>query len=118
MPARMTATRMMLLGAALTPYLALVGVDAWMHERARSVPRIEQALHYAAAILFVTFLVAVFRDSIRLAGVLLLVFVACTAWDEIGYHGTVDVRERRVHFAAIAALVFFLVAWSLTMDMT
>jgi len=113
-PARMTsATRTLLFGAALAPYLALAGFDAWMHERARRVPRLEQGLHYTAAALLLAFLVAVFRDAGGAALVLLAVFAAVTAWDELGFHGPLAVRERRVHFAAYAALGLFVGAWRL-----
>lgn len=110
-----SATRMLLLGVALAPYVALIGVDAWMHERARRVPRLEQFLHYTAAILFVAFVVAVFRGAPGIAAILLVVFVLVTAWDELGYHRQLDVRERRVHFASHAALALFLAAWALTL---
>lgn len=102
---------MLLLGTALVPYLALVSVDAWMHERARRVPRVEQGLHYTAAAVLIAFLVAVFRDAGGVALALLAVFAAITAWDEIGFHGPLAVRERRVHFVSYAALALFVGAW-------
>lgn len=111
MPSRMNATRMILLGAALVPYVALAGVDAWMHERARRVPRIEQVLHYTAAVAFMGFGIAAFRDSTRIALPLLAVFAVVTAWDELGYHRHLDRRERRVHFATFAALALFVSVW-------
>lgn len=111
-PARMTsATRMLLLGAALAPYVALVGFDTWMHERARRVPRLEQILHYAAGALFLGFVVAVFRDAGAIAPALLACFAAVAAWDELGFHRALDARERRVHFASYAALALFIGAW-------
>jgi hypothetical protein len=109
----MTAARVILLGAAVAPYLALVSVDAWMHERARRVPRIEQLLHAAAAILFSGFAVAVFVDS-TLALPLLVAFAACAAGDEFGYHRHLSASERRVHFMSYAALTLFIAAWLLT----
>ena len=45
----MAVTRLYLL-AALAPYLALVSIDAWMHEKARRVPRLEKLLHASAAL--------------------------------------------------------------------
>jgi hypothetical protein len=109
----MTATRMLLLAAALAPYAALVSVDAWMHERARRVPGLERILHYAAALLFLGFIVAVFRDSSRLALGLLVAFALVAAWDELGFHRHLDPRERRVHFVSYAALALFIGAWRL-----
>lgn len=107
----MNAMRMILLGSALTPYVALAGVDAWMHERERVVPRIEQLLHYTAAIAFVGFCIAAFRDSMRVALPLLAVFAAATAWDELAFHRHLDRRERRVHVASFVALALFLAVW-------
>jgi hypothetical protein len=108
----MIATQLPLLGAALTPYLALVAVDAWMHEAARQVPRVERWLHYSAGALFLGFLVALFRDATALAIALFGVFAVLTVWDEAGFHRSLDVRERRVHFAAYAALALFIGAWA------
>jgi hypothetical protein len=104
---------MLLLGAALVPYVALVGVDTWMHERARRVPRLEQVLHYGAGTLFLAFVIAVFRDATGFALVLLPLFVAVAAWDELGFHRMLDARERRVHFVSYAALALFVGAWRL-----
>ena len=76
----MTASRVILLGAALAPYLALVSVDAWMHEKARRVPRLEQLFHAAAALLFIGFVAAVFLESAA-ALPLLAAYVVCAAVD-------------------------------------
>ena len=84
----------LLLGVALAPYLALVSIDAWMHEASRQVPRIERWLHYSAAALFLGFLVALFRDATALALPLFGAFAAVTAWDAVGFHRHLDARER------------------------
>ena len=107
----MTAAHLPLLGAALMPYLVLVSIDAWMHEAKRKVPRVERWLHYCAGALFLGFLWALFRDSTRLALVLFGAFSVLTVWDEVGFHRLLDGRERRVHFAAYAALALFVGAW-------
>jgi hypothetical protein len=109
----MTATRMLLLGAALAPYVALVSVDAWMHERARRVPRLEGFLHYGASFLLLGFVIAVFCDSSRIALGLLAGFALVAGWDELGFHRHLDPRERRVHFVSYAALGLFIGAWRL-----
>jgi len=109
----MTAARVTLLGAALAPYLALVSVDAWMHEKARQVPRFEKVLHYAAALLFGGFAVAVFMDSAA-ALPLLVAFLVCAAVDEFGFHSQLSAVERRVHFVSYAALVLFIATWRLS----
>src|SRR5260221_10722872 len=54
------AMRNVWLGLALLPYLAAAGADAWMHERARRVPRLEQWAHAGLATGMTVFLAAVF----------------------------------------------------------
>jgi hypothetical protein len=42
----MTASaRIIWLGLGAIPYLGLVALDAWMHERARKVPALERIIH-------------------------------------------------------------------------
>jgi len=108
----MIATQLPVLGLALTPYLALVSIDAWMHEASRQVPRVERWLHYSAGALFLGFLIALFRDATDLALVLFGTFAALTVWDAVGFHRNLAVRERRVHFAAYAALALFVCVWA------
>jgi hypothetical protein len=108
--AAMIATQL-LLGAALTPYLVLVSIDAWMHEAERKVPRVERWLHYSAGALFLGFLIALFRGAAGIALALFAVFVALTIWDAVGFHRYLAARERRVHFAAYAALAMFVCVW-------
>ncbi len=105
------ATRLVLLAAALVPYAALAGFDAWMHEKARRVPRLEQVLHAVAALTFLGFVIGVFRDIRLLALASLCVFAAVSAWDEFGFHAGLAERERRVHFAAYGALGLFVAVW-------
>jgi len=108
----MIATQLPVLGLALTPYLALVSIDAWMHEASRQVPRVERWLHYSAGALFLGFLFALFRDATDLALVLFGTFAALTVWDAVGFHRNLAVRERRVHFAAYMALALFVCVWA------
>ena len=108
----MIATQLPVLGLALTPYLALVSIDAWMHEASRQVPRVERWLHYSAGALFLGFLIALFRNATDLALVLFGTFAALTVWDAVGFHRNLAVRERRVHFAAYMALALFVCVWA------
>ena len=108
----MIATQLPVLGLALAPYLALVSIDAWMHEASRQVPRVERWLHYSAGALFLGFLIALFRDATELALALFGTFAALTVWDAVGFHRTLAVRERRVHFAAYVALALFVCVWA------
>ncbi len=108
----MTGTaRMLALGIGLVPYLGAAGVDAWMHERARKVPLVEQLFHAALAIAFTAFAIFVFlrRDVPALAW--LAAFVVCLVFDELGYHRGLAANERRVHIISWAALLFFIGVW-------
>jgi len=107
----MIAAQLPVLGFALTPYLVLVSIDAWMHEASRQVPRVERWLHYSAGALFLGFLIALFSDATTLALALFGTFAALTVWDAAGFHRGLAVRERRVHFAAYVALALFAGVW-------
>jgi hypothetical protein len=107
----MIATQLPVLGAALTPYLALVSVDAWMHEASRQVPRVERWLHYSAGALFLGFLIALSCNATGIAIALFAMFAALTVWDAVGFHRDLAVRERRVHLAAYLALALFVCVW-------
>src|SRR5687767_10861874 len=109
-----SASRLALLAAALVPYLALVSVDAWMHERSRRVPPLEQFLHAGAAVLFFSAVIAIFRGATTVALSLLVAFALCAASDELGFHRKLPARERWVHFIAYAALGLFLGVWRWT----
>jgi hypothetical protein len=104
------------LGAAVVPYLALAAVDAWMHERARRVPRVEQGLHAGLAITITVFLVAAFAGRTSMGWIALACFLCFLVADELGFHRGIDPRERRVHVASWAALVAFVLIWHLTLD--
>ena len=99
------------LGLALLPYLAAAGVDAWMHERDRRVPRVEQLLHAALAITITVFLAAVFSAHAIAALIALAAFLAFLAWDELGFHQGIARVERRVHAISWILLAGFVAAW-------
>jgi hypothetical protein len=101
----------MWLTLALLPYACLALFDGWLHERSRRVPRVEQWLHAGAALCLLVFLVAAFRSSGAVAIGALSLFAPIAAVDEIGFHGHLAPRERRVHFASYVALGVFVVVW-------
>ena len=103
--------RNMWLGLALLPYLAAAGVDAWMHERGRKVPRVEQWIHAGLALGMAAFLAAVFAARNPWALAALAVFGVLLAWDEIAYHQAIAANERRVHALSWVALAGFVAAW-------
>jgi hypothetical protein len=103
--------RTILLGLALLPYVVLAGIDTWLHERSRQVPRTEQALHAGAAVGLLVFLGAVFSARTTLALCALCVFAAVASADEFGFHAHLAVRERRIHFASYLALLVFVLVW-------
>ena len=99
------------LGIALVPYVALAGVDFWMHERGRRVPRVEQWVHAGLALTMATFLMAVFTGRSLAALAALAVFLALLAWDELSFHKAIAASERRVHAMSWVALAGFVAAW-------
>jgi hypothetical protein len=99
------------LGLALLPYLAAAGIDAWMHERGRLVPRLEQWLHGGLALSMSAFLLAVFTQRTAGALVALGIFAALLAWDELGFHRSIARSEKRVHIVSWIALAGFVAAW-------
>ena len=103
--------RVMWLGAAAAPYFTLAAIDAWMHEKARRVPRAEQALHAGIAVSLTVFFLCAFSGRQLFAGAALLAFAALYSFDEFGFHGGIAQTERRVHAAAMFALLFFVLAW-------
>jgi len=113
-----SSTRLIWLGLAALPYLALAGVDAWMHEKARKVPALERAIHYVSAVALIGFIVGALRDQRSLAVPCLAVFVALLAFDETGFHARIASSERRLHLAAYGALAVFIAVWQWTVSHT
>jgi hypothetical protein len=103
--------RLVWLGLALLPYATLAGIDTWLHERSRKVPRTEQALHAGAALSLLVFLGAAFGAMTTIAVCALCVFAAVASADEFGFHAHLAARERRVHFASYGALLVFILVW-------
>jgi hypothetical protein len=103
--------RLVWLGVALLPYVILAGIDTWMHERSRRVPRVEQALHAGLALGLIVFLSAAFGARTTIALTALCVFAALAAADEFGFHRHLAAQERRVHFASYAAMLGFVATW-------
>jgi len=103
--------RLLVLSIALAPYLGFVAIDAWMHEKARRVPRVEQWLHAAIALAIGTFFVLAFSGADIAAGILLLLSLPLMAVDEIGFHGHLSKRERLVHLAEGLSLIAFITVW-------
>jgi hypothetical protein len=102
-----------LLFASLLPYLALSAYDGWLHEKARRVPRAEQALHAALALSAAGFIYGLFYERAWLALWALAVFVPAACIDEFGFHGLLESRERRLHHVAYASFAVFagVAAW-------
>jgi len=90
----------LILALAFLPYLALALFDGWLHEKARRVPKFEQALHALIAMAVITLLSGIFGGRSWLAWPALAVFVSAAAWDELGFHRQLAARERRLHYVA------------------
>jgi hypothetical protein len=105
------SARIIWLALGAVPYLGLVAVDAWMHERARKVPPLERIIHYTSAVALLAFLACAFSARHSLAAVSLAVFIPLTVIDELGFHRAIGRGERRLHMAAYAALTLFIGLW-------
>ena len=103
--------RLIVLSIALAPYLGFIAIDAWMHEKARRVPRVEQWLHVGIAAAIGAFFVLAFLDLNIAAGALLVLSLPLMAVDEIGFHGHLSRRERLVHLAEGISLIVFVTVW-------
>lgn len=90
------------------PYLVLSGYDGWLHEKARRVPRTEQALHALLFACVVALMVGLFRQHAQLAWSAIAVFAAAALADELSFHGHLHQRERRLHHVAYAFFAGFL----------
>jgi hypothetical protein len=103
-----------ILAASLVPYLALSAYDGWLHEKARRVPRFEQVLHGLLAISATALVFGLFTARPWLAWPGLAVFVPAALADELGWHGALEHRERRLHHVAYASFAGFVaVAYAL-----
>jgi len=103
--------RLLALCVALAPYLGFVAIDAWMHEKARRVPVVEQWLHAAILLTLGSFFVAAFVGADAIAATALVLSLPLMAADELGYHGHLSRRERLVHLAEGLSLVLFVGVW-------
>lgn len=109
-----TSWRLLILALAIGPYLGCVSVDAWMHERHRRVPRVEQFLHAGIGLGVGAFLLLAFIGVnswalLALAGGLLFLGA-----DEFGFHRALPRRERTVHIAGLGSLLGFVGVWAWT----
>jgi len=103
-----SAGHKLLLVLSLLPYLALAAYDGWLHEKARRVPRFEQALHGLLFVSAASIIIGVFTGRSLLAMIAMGVFAVAAAADELGFHGPLDRRERRLHHVAYASFAGFL----------
>lgn len=101
-----------LLALAFAPYAGLALWDGWMHDHDRQVPWREQCLHATIAVCVVALVVAAYLQHRVAYFAALAVLVPCALADELGWHGPLAQRERRVHAAAYTLLaVFVAVGW-------
>jgi hypothetical protein len=93
---------------SMLPYLSLAMYDSWLHERARRVPMAEQLFHGMLFLSFLTLIAGLFLDHPRWVLPAVIVFGFAVLGDEIGFHGTLARRERRLHFAAYTCFAGFI----------
>jgi hypothetical protein len=101
------------LGLSALPYLALAGADAWIHERGRRVPRLEQWVHGGLALTMTLFLAAVLLGRTYVAVGALAGFLGLLAWDELAFHRAIARPEKRLHVLSWLALAGFVGIWLL-----
>lgn len=106
-----------LLAVALLPYLGLAARDGWMHAHDRRVPRLEQWLHAGIFVGVSAAVYAAFMAGTPQMLAALCLLLPCVLADELGFHGALDARERRLHYAAYTALAAFIACWWLTRGM-
>ena len=99
--------RLLVLSLSVAPYVALVAADAWMHEKARRVPLIEQCLHLGIGLSVGSFLVLAFLGHVTPALTALGLTAVLMSADELGFHRGLSRRERLLHAAAAASLMLF-----------
>ncbi len=96
-----------LLLLSFLPYLVLSAYDGWLHEKARRVPRFEQGLHGVLAISVIALATGLFLDRPWLVLPAVAVFAIAGLADELGFHGSLTMRERRLHHVAYACYAGF-----------
>ena len=97
----------------MLPYLCLAIQDSWLHERARRVPIVEQMFHGTLFLSLLALITGLFLDHPRFVLPAVTVFGLAALGDEVGFHGTLARRERRLHFAAYSCYAGFIgvAAW-------
>jgi hypothetical protein len=108
---RPVSARLITLGLAFAPYASLAALDGWWHEKGRVVPKVEQGLHAALALLLIAFVTLVARAQATAALATFAVFVAVLLADEFGFHAAIARRERVLHWCADACLAGFVLFW-------
>jgi len=100
-------TDTLILAFALVPYLIAALYDGWLHEKARRVPKVEQALHATIAVSLLVLLPSLFNGHPIAARISLCCFLLAAFVDEWRYHGPLETRERRLHFVAYGCFLAF-----------
>lgn len=98
----------------LCPYLGLVLIDGWIHEKYRRVPMLELGIHIGIFISVSSFILFAFLGETTLCGIAILIAIPLLAVDEFKFHGGISVIERRIHYAADLSLFGFTLLWAVT----
>lgn len=101
------------LAASFVPYGSLGLYDAWLHGSARHVPRLEKFLHGAVGLSLTGLWMGLLAGRRWEVIIALGIFAIAGIWDELGYHGRLAPRERRIHQVAYGCFFgFLLVVWT------
>ena len=96
---------------AATPYAAIAGYDFWLHKSDRSVPKCERWLHGIILISVGLFIAFAAAGKTLMAALTLCILIPCAVADEVGYHGHLRLRERRIHIIGGLSLLALIGVW-------
>ena len=92
---------------SLVPYVSVALYDSWLHERSRQVPLAEQGFHAATSLALGVLMFGLFFDHPALLIPAIAGFGLTSCIDELGFHGGLPWRERRLHFVAYTCFAGF-----------
>lgn len=110
----LASNQKLLLMLCASPYLVLVLVDWWIHDKRRRVSAPEGVIHLGIAFSVGAFLSFVVLDRPTFGVVAFLAAITFLAVDELKFHRDVSVFERRIHYAADLSLLGFMLLWATT----
>lgn len=100
-----------LLLMSLTPYLAVMAYDIWLHANHRKVPPKEQRVHHISVALLSVFVITSVIGLNRIAAIVFICTIPVMLYDEVMFHKMLSKHERAVHSIAGLCLLGFIAVW-------